>query len=300
MRILSTQGNDELARVFVAELGAGRRLEFVESLQPPHTRDEKWVLIVSTLLGCPVGCPFCDAGGGYRGKLSGEDILAQITWLIARRYPDLRVPSRMLKIQLARMGEPALNDGVLDALEALPSRIDAPGLLPSLSTVAPIKPAFFERLADIKRRVYPSGRFQLQFSLHTTDPARRRELVPIRTWSFAEMAAYGESFRGPGDRLVTLNFAAAADSPLDPSALLEHFDPEHFLVKLTPINPTRRAGERGLVSAIDPEDHARNAALVEGFERAGYRTILSIGELDENRIGSNCGMYLDRYEAAEA
>lgn len=299
MRILSTQGDDDLARVFVGEFAPGRRVEFVESRQPPFTWEQKWVLIVSTLLGCPVGCPFCDAGGGYRGKLSADEILEQITWLIARRAPNLRFTSGTLKIQLARMGEPALNDGVLDALERLPAMVDIPKLMPSLSTVAPVRPAFFARLRDIKQTHYPKGRFQLQFSLHTTDPARRTELVPTRTWSFAEMGAYGAAFREEGDRKVTLNFAPAADSPLEPTALLDHFDPLHFLVKLTPINPTRRAEERGLVSAVDPADGPQNAALVERFERAGYQTILSIGELEENQIGSNCGMYLDRLEVAE-
>jgi len=32
--------------------------------------------------------------------------------------------------------------------------------------------------------------------------------------------------------------------------------------------------------------------LVERFEGLGYETILSIGEVRENAIGSNCGMYV--------
>jgi 23S rRNA (adenine2503-C2)-methyltransferase len=30
------------------------------------------------------------------------------------------------------------------------------------------------------------------------------------------------------------------------------------------------------------------------FKREGYEVILSIGELDENRIGSNCGQFVQR------
>lgn len=294
MRIVSSTGTDDLAMVFVAELEGGRRVELVESLQPPRPREDKWVLIVSTLVGCPVGCPFCDAGGHYRGRLSADEILGQIEFLVRRRYPDLRVPSRMLKIQLARMGEPALNDAVLDVLEILPQRLDAPGLVPSLSTVAPVRPSFFARVRELKDTLYGGGRFQMQFSLHTTDEAARRDIVPIRTWSFAEMAAWGERFRAPGDRKVSLNFAADARWPLDPRQLLEHFDPEHFIVKLTPINPTRRAADNGLVGVIDPDDAAACDAVVQRFVRAGYDTILSIGDLEENQIGSNCGMYVDR------
>jgi len=293
VRILSSTGNDELARVFVAELDDGARIELVESVQPPRPRSDKWVLIVSTLRGCPVGCAFCDAGGHYRGRLSAEEILAQVEFLVRRRHPDGRVPARMLKVQLARMGEPALNDGVLDALEALPTRIDAPGLLPSLSTVAPWgRDRFFERLLDIKQRHYPGGRFQLQFSLHTTDEALRRRVVPIRTWGLERIAAYGTRFHAPSDRKITLNFATARGWSLDPDALLPLFSPEHFLIKLTPVNPTRSAQAAGLQPLLDPDDPARCQALADRFAEHGYHTLISIGELEENQIGSNCGMYL--------
>ncbi len=78
MKIVYDTGADELARVYVAELEDGSNIEFVESIQPPYSWREKWVLIVSTLKGCPVGCPICDAGGTYRGKLTRDEILAQM------------------------------------------------------------------------------------------------------------------------------------------------------------------------------------------------------------------------------
>ena len=92
MRLLSVEGNPDLAMVYVAEDGEGRRLEFVDSIQPPRTRDEKWVVIVSTLFGCPVGCQMCDAGGYYHGRVSTEHLLAQIDYLVRKRYPDGNVP----------------------------------------------------------------------------------------------------------------------------------------------------------------------------------------------------------------
>ena len=45
LRIVDSHGNDELARVFVAELADGALIEFAESVQPPFPREEKWVLI---------------------------------------------------------------------------------------------------------------------------------------------------------------------------------------------------------------------------------------------------------------
>ena len=113
------------------------------------------------------------------------------------------------------------------------------------------------------------------------------------------MGRYGDRFFTPGDRKITLNFAPAMGNPLEPAVLLPHFSPERFLVKLTPINPTRKSLESGLEALINPEDIATCARVKESFERQGYDTILSIGELCENQIGSNCGMYISRVSPSD-
>ncbi|MCX8061008.1 MAG: hypothetical protein N3D16_00335 [Anaerolineales bacterium] len=300
MRVVAYTGHEEIATVYIVELSKGRMVECVEATQPPLTRDEKWVLLISTLYGCPIGCQMCDAGGDYQGKLSADEILAQIDFLVTCRFGSRRVPSRQFKIQLARMGEPALNIAVLDVLEALPSRYDAPGLMPSLSTIAPAGcEAFFERLLEIKQYLYPNGAFQFQFSVHSTDPAQRDRLMPAKKWDFAQMAAYGERFVQPGDRKVTLNFALTAGLCVDERVLEQYFSPEKFLIKITPLNPTYRANEHGYRSAFDPCEHAGVLPIIERLRYVGYEVILAIGELEENRIGSNCGQYLRRHLTAK-
>ena len=300
MKVVYTKGDDELARVFVMALDDGTKIELVESIQPPLSRKEKWVLIVSTLKGCPVGCPICDAGGTYGGKLSKEELLDQIEFLITRRYPDGYVPVPKLKIQFARMGDPAFNTAVLDALEDLPVRFHLPGLIPCISTVAPRgRDPFFERLLRIKQDTYPGGRFQMQFSVHTTDEQARKILVPTKTWSLSEMAAYGDRFFAPGDRKITLNFAAAKGLPLVPEELAPLFSPDNFLIKLTPINPTLAARRSGIQGLLDPGDDETCQTVTDRFRALGYDTILSIGELKENEIGSNCGMYVAEQPSAK-
>ncbi|GAB4474156.1 MAG: hypothetical protein Kow0088_09990 [Anaerolineales bacterium] len=300
MRVVAYTGNEAIATVYIVELSRGRMVECVEATQPPLTRAEKWVLLISTLYGCPIGCHMCDAGGEYQGKLSAAEILAQIDFLVTRRFGGHQVPSRQFKIQLARMGEPSLNMAVLDVLESLPTRYDAPGLMPSLSTIAPAgREAFFERLLEIKQRFYPNGTFQFQFSIHTTDPAQRDRLMPVKKWDFAQMAAYGEQFVQTGDRKVTLNFALTAGLKVDEHVLRHYFSPEKFLIKITPLNPTYRATEHGYRSAFDPCQQAAVDPLIERLRLVGYEVILAIGELEENRIGSNCGQYLRRHLAAK-
>ncbi len=268
-------------------------VEFVESVQPPIPKYVKWVLIISTSFGCPVECQMCDAGRAYRGNLTPDEMIAQIDYLITRYFPDRKVPIPKLKIQFARMGEPAFNRHVLDVLERLPQCYGAPGLMPAISTVAPRGcEGFFERLRSIKRQYYSRGKFQLQFSVHTTDPSKRDLLMPVRKWSLAEISQYGERFFEEGDRKVSLNFAAAEGFEIDASVISTHFDPAKFAIKITPVNPTMKAQENELVSALDPYDPKSVKPLVDDLTSAGFDVIVSIGELEENRIGSNCGYYL--------
>jgi 23S rRNA (adenine2503-C2)-methyltransferase len=296
MKILAKTGNSDLATVYMADMGGGRLIEFVEACQPPYSRAERWILMVSTLYGCPVKCLFCDAGGGYRGKPTAEEILMQIDHMVGEWFPDGIVPASKFKIQFARMGEPSLNMAVLDALEELPHRYQTVGLMPSISTIAPFgTDVFFERLIAVKDRLYAGGRFQFQYSIHTTDVILRDRLIPVRKWDFARMAAYGEKFYRAGDRKITLNFALAADSPIEASVLTRYFDPARYLVKLTPVNPTSRATQNNLTSHIDPSRPETAESVTRSLTEAGYDVIVSIGEAEENEIGSNCGQYVLNY-----
>ena len=71
------------------------------------------------------------------------------------------------------------------------------------------------------------------------------------------------------------------------------FDGENFLIKLTPLNPTYRAQYHNIQPGFDPEKPETIQNLIAEFQAKGFEVILSIGELEENQIGSNCGQYLD-------
>jgi 23S rRNA (adenine2503-C2)-methyltransferase len=302
MKVVASAGREDIAVVYVVEFENGKLAECVESLQPPLPRDQKWVLLVSTMFGCPVKCKMCDAGGYFEGKLDKKDILDQIDFLVKKRYPGGVIPAGNFKIQFARMGEPALNMNVLDVLDELPGRYQAPGLIPSLSTIAPHgTDQFFERLLTIKQKHYSGGKFQFQFSLHTTDEKIRDEIIPVRKWNFTDLARYGERFYWTGDRKITLNFALAKGNPLESDVLLRYFDPARYLVKITPLNPTHNAEKHGLDSHLGFQDIDGGISddTVRRLEQAGYQVIVSIGELEENAIGSNCGQYVLRHLQAQ-
>lgn len=295
LKVLQSFGNDELAKVYIGITKEGSWVEFVESLQPPLPRKDKWVLIVSTMDGCPIKCGFCDAGGSFRRNLTREEIMDQIHYMVARRFTDT-VDVAKFKVQFARIGEPSLNPSVLGVLEELDERYDAPGLLPSVSSIAPLSSeSFFERLLEIKSERY-TGRFQLQFSVHSTDREQRDSLIPVKKWGLEKIADYGSRFCGEHDRKVTLNFALSSGSIIEPEVITSLFDPAKFLVKITPVNPTYSSRDRKLDSAVDDDGsliyHQR---LVDKLRSVGFDVLVSVGEPEENRIGSNCGLYIRRH-----
>ncbi len=295
MRIIEKREIPELeSRLYLAELpGEGFRLsEFVDTVEPGVDKRKKWVLMISTQFGCPVGCRMCDAGAmGYHGDLTADEMLAQIRKVVEDnpRLDPLTHPK--FKIHFARMGEPALNPAVLEVLRRLPSEMPFPGLMPSISTVAPASPQaerFMEELPAVKDRYYSGGRFQLQFSVHSTDPRRRRRIVPVPVWGPEEIAAYSRRFVRAGDRKITVNFALSSGERLDAAEIKRVFDPALALIKVTPVNPTWTAERSGsaFVWHRAPEELAAAGAELRA---AGFEVILSPSTPEEIEAETSCG-----------
>jgi 23S rRNA (adenine2503-C2)-methyltransferase len=165
--------------------------------------------------------------------------------------------------------------------------------MPCISTIAPAgTEEFFEKLIKIKKKYY-KGRLQLQFSIHTTDERLRDWLIPINKWNFSDISEYGKVFYEDGDRRIALNFALGEGMPVEPLVLLKYFEPEYFCIKITPVNPTINAIQNQITSYIKAE--TGKYEIIEKLRDSGYEVILSIGELEENQIGSNCGQYIQHY-----
>ncbi len=283
-----------VARLYVARRrnDPDRGVEFIDAVDPGVARKLKWIIMVSTQFGCPVGCSMCDVGSiRYRGNLNLNELLFQIRTVFSA-HPEIDASTvEKIKLHFARMGEPSLNPAVTRCIEHLARTSRLTGLVPSISTVAPACPVardFFEELFRIKERYFREGRFQLQFSVHSTDAAARRALIPVRKWNLEDIANVGKKWWRPGDRKVTLNFALAKGVPFDPDVLGRIFDPERFLIKFTPVHPTRRADENGLTENwfVTPP---RVARLASEMERRSFSVIVNPPWPEETRGAVSCG-----------
>ncbi len=291
MEIIKVQGDPEVAEVAIMRFRGDDRksVECVDGLAPPLTRQQKWIINISTQFGCPVGCPFCDAAFSYHGNPTAEELLTQVKWSLDRHPVELRNTCEKLKVHFARMGEPSLNQACLEAAEQLPDIISTKGLWCCMATVAPTgREKFFHELYNLKERKY-RGRFQLQFSVQSTDENDRDRLIPMSHWSLEELSSFGKDFHEQGDRKVVLNFALAHDVAFDPEVILDTFDKEHFAAKLTPVNPTARGAEQGFKTVLRSEHEKTIQVACDALTSRGFDVVLSIGDEREDEVGSNCG-----------
>lgn len=292
-----------LAEVYVARFRNDDRFiaEFVDARDPEVPMERKWVVIVSTQFGCPIACRMCDAGGDYLGDLTADEILAQIDCVVEKHGGQRLRSAEKFKVQFARMGEPALNPAVLDVLAVLPKRYGAPGLIPCIATTAPANAcSWFDALIGLRHAVYGGKDFQLQISLNSTDEPTRDHLMPWPKMSFETIRKLIERMHIPGTRKVALNFALTKDVPVEPGVIVDHFDPRTTCVKITPLNPTSRSQETGMDTALPPHAPEDCDALGAALAAKGFDVILSIGDVRENEIGSNCGMAVRKITRGQA
>ena len=294
MEVIETRKLPGLGRLFLAAgpENRSRAVEFVDAAEAGVPKARRWIITIAVQAGCPVGCTLCDAGAvGYWGNLSADEMLEEVGRVLAsnprldaKAHPDLQ-------IHFSRMGEPALNPAVLEALARLRAEAGGPGLSCALSTVAPDTPvaeSFMERLRAVKDEHYAGGRFELQFSLHGIDERERKRVVPVRTWSFERIADYGRRFRKEGDRKVVLNLALRPGAALDVQALAARFDPAHFAMRLSPVLPTRAAEEAGDAHPWLKPPPALSA-FAEALRALGFEIRVGRSAPGDAAAGAACG-----------
>jgi 23S rRNA (adenine2503-C2)-methyltransferase len=294
MKVLQITGKQELARVYLASVRnePNSLIEFVDACDPAlGSRRPKWVIVVSSQLGCPVNCLMCDAGGGFGGNLSVEEMLAQVSRVITDNNLDPAACAKF-KIQFARMGEPALNPQVITAIREISELY--PRAIPCLATIGPAGAGRWFSELLVVRDLFSD--FQLQFSINTTDVALRDLIMPYPKMSLNQLADYGRLFYRTGQRKAVLNFALQPQWPLDAGVLEKLFDPKYFSVKLTPVNPTYTGGQNGLDAGKQRDRILGNMEeKAVALESRGFFVIRSVGNLEENDIGSNCGQAVRKF-----
>jgi len=206
------------------------------------SRNERWMVGVSCMSGCPVGCKFCATGQLKDWRLiSSKEIIEQIEFVLDKNPQYDPNGSQEFKINYTRMGEPFFN---IYAVKKVIQEIDKkyPNTHHYLSTIG-VKGSDISWIKD---------NVTLQISLHSLDEDRRKELIPIN--NLMSLEELGQ-IRTKSNLKTTLNLTLVDEKDFDIKRLKELFDPEYFFVKLSPINPNAVSDENklglGIVEAVN-------------------------------------------------
>jgi 23S rRNA (adenine2503-C2)-methyltransferase len=211
--------------------------------------NEKWMIGVSTLSGCPVLCKFCACNKvtekfGWR-TLSDFEIVNQVIYaeervkgLYGGKIPGVDPrKAKLFRILFTRMGEPAYNiENVIRAIKLL--KQEYPNARVQISTIGvPKSVELVDELLNLEEN-YDHDLLELQFSIHSTDNDFRKWLLSKNVLSNERIGELAEKYyyAKPRKWKVTLNFALAQKTPFDPSLLPKQFDKDAVFIKLSPIN----------------------------------------------------------------
>ena len=205
----------------------------IESVFIPE--EKRRTICISTQAGCPLKCAFCLTGiAGYKRNLKSWEILGQVAAVM-----DEAPPARFgWNVVVMGMGEPLLNyDATVSALRIL---MDPKGMAVApkkltLSTVG-ILPAL-EKL--MKEPVRPN----LAISLHASNAALRRELMPVEEkYSIRDVMAAARRYPIPHGGRVTYEYVllrGVNDTTRHAHELARWLVGTRSKVNLIPLNPAR-------------------------------------------------------------
>ncbi len=270
-------------------MGLMRDLEQVK-----HTKmlplEEKWVITISTQYGCSMRCTFCDVPKVGPGKNATEnDLIKQILTGI-KLHPEVETTKR-LNIHYARMGEPTWNPNILDATKWLKTHVDPEYKIhPVVSTMMPKKnewlKTFIHTWMRIKNRLL-KGNAGLQLSINSTNEKEREKMFSKNACSLEEIAKIMDGII-PSGRKITLNFAVA-NYEIDPIVLLKYFDPDDYIIKLTPMHKTTAALNNNIKTIGDYTEYHPYQTHEENLKAAGYDVLVFIASLEEDLSRITCG-----------
>lgn len=259
-----------------------------------HTKllplEDKWVITISTQYGCSMGCTFCDVPKVGSGKnATFDDLIRQVLTGI-KLHPEIESTKR-LNIHYARMGEPTWNPNVLDATKWLKTHIDPEYKIhPVVSTMMPKNnqwlKTFIHTWMRIKNRLL-KGNAGLQLSINSTNEGERDIMFNGNALELSEIARLMDGSI-PNGRKITLNFAVA-DYEIDPEVLLRYFNPDDYIIKLTPMHKTITALENDIKTEGDYTNYYPYQEHEDALKEAGYDVLVFIASYEEDMGRITCG-----------
>jgi 23S rRNA (adenine2503-C2)-methyltransferase len=264
--------------------------------------EEKWVITVSTQYGCSMRCSFCDVPKVGAGRNASVEDLVDQFWAAFGLHPEVTY-SKRINLHYARMGEPTWNRDVLHSAYAINERLKGNNpdrsvgrygpytLHPVISTMMPRYnkdlEAFLLEWCEMKNG-YFHGNAGLQLSINSTSDKERELMFSGNAMTLRAAAELMAGMPFPRGRKYTLNFAIAGWE-IDANKLAQLFDPDRFIVKLTPMHKTETALLKGIKTEGDCTSTEPYEHIEEALKKVGFDVLVFIASEEEDLGRITCG-----------
>lgn len=138
------------------------------------TFDERTVMCISTMTGCPMGCTFCGTGKFFGRSLTADEMIEQIEYMARSNNINMNEVKK-LQLMFMSMGEPILNANMSVVYDYLRSEYPDAQLL--VSTSGPKSTTGWEMFMNDATFNPNIG---LQFSVHESTDQARDKLIPMK------------------------------------------------------------------------------------------------------------------------
>lgn len=244
------------------------------------TYEERTVLCISTMCGCPMGCRFCGTGDYFVRSLTSDEIVGQATYILESQIGGLNpLDIKKLQIMVMSMGEPALNKALEPAFDILYAKYPNAALL--ISSSGP--DVDYGWICKMSKRIPTVG---LQFSIHESTDEARDKLIPFKKkLNLSQIAAEGFIWHTSTGRKPYFNYCAheSNSSKDDVDRLLHLFDPSIWEATVSVICERDAHAEA-------TNDIQRNLAIEFGNKlvEVGYN-VRVFDPAGQDTIGGGCG-----------
>ena len=255
---------------------------------------EKWVITLSSQYGCSMNCKFCCVPKVGEGK--NASLLDLNKQLFTAITSENCFNTKRLNIHYARMGEPTFNENVIEHAihlkKLMEGFVDCSTIHPVVSTMLPKRNKQLEHFLGywcyLKNRFY-DGDAGLQFSINSTDDKQRDEMFSGNSLSLSEISSLGKYLPLPKGRKYALNFALADGYEVDAKKLESLFDPEKFMVKITPMHRTDACTDNGIKTTGGYEYFTPYKSVEQELKDAGFDVLVFVPSYDEDDGLITCG-----------
>ena len=278
------QESDDRTVKFLFKLQDGRKIETV--LIPSN---KKYGICLSSQVGCAMKCSFCHTGlQGLERHLGTHEIVGQLLaaqqWLTANRPADDKISTMVFMGQ----GEPLHNfDAVKKAIEIF---ITQHGLCYAADKITVSTAGF---LPGLERWKDEMPGVNIALSLHSTDTAKRNELIPINAkYPIEKVLDAIDLIPKKKKSFVIYEYLLAKgfnDSEADARGLGERLQGKRAFVNIIPFNPFPGAKyERPSREEVDAFKAHLDAYDVPSLVRftKGHDILAACGQLNSKNVPS--------------